>query len=155
MCRLQRSAKGCDSRAGSGVLRWRSCPRWRLDLQKRGDEPRRNIQPISCACFGLTDADQILLAISTFPDAETASYRANVSRRKIPACANIIPGVHSNLSLERKIETARRSHGVFQDIQDRQASFEEGCALFILTRSQRYIRQDRRRNLQITALGNR
>jgi periplasmic divalent cation tolerance protein len=71
-------------------------------------------------------ADQILLAISTFPDADTASGVAQtLVEEKFAACANLIPGVHSIYRWKEKIETAGEVIVLFKTIQDRQAAFEE------------------------------
>ena len=52
-------------------------------------------------------AEQVLLAISTFPDAETANRIAHaLIAEKFTACANIIPAVHSIYRWKDKIETA-------------------------------------------------
>jgi periplasmic divalent cation tolerance protein len=71
-------------------------------------------------------ADQILLAISTFPDAEAASRIAQtLVEEKLAACANIIPGVHSIYRWKEKIETAGEVIVFFKTIQDRRAALEE------------------------------
>jgi periplasmic divalent cation tolerance protein len=71
-------------------------------------------------------ADQILLAISTFPDADTASRVAQtLVEEKFAACANLIPAVHSIYRWKEKIETAGEVIVFFKTIQDRQAAFEE------------------------------
>ena len=71
-------------------------------------------------------ADQILLAISTFPDADTASRVAQtLVEEKFAACANLIPAVHSIYRWKEKIETAGEVIVLFKTIQDRQAAFEE------------------------------
>jgi periplasmic divalent cation tolerance protein len=71
-------------------------------------------------------ADQILLAISTFPDADTASRVAQtLVEEKFAACANLIPAVHSIYRWKEKIETAGEVIVFFKTIQDRQAGFEE------------------------------
>jgi periplasmic divalent cation tolerance protein len=71
-------------------------------------------------------ADQILLAISTFPDADTASHVAQtLVEGKLAACANLIPAVHSIYRWKEKIETAGEVIVFFKTIQDRQAAFEE------------------------------
>ena len=71
-------------------------------------------------------ADQILLAISTFPDVETASRVAQtLVEEKFAACANLIPAVHSIYRWKEKIETAGEVMVYFKTIQDRQAAFEE------------------------------
>jgi periplasmic divalent cation tolerance protein len=71
-------------------------------------------------------ADQILLAISTFPDADTASRVAEtLVEEKFAACANLIPAVQSIYRWKEKIETAGEVIVFFKTIQDRQAAFEE------------------------------
>ena len=71
-------------------------------------------------------AGQILLAISTFPDADTANRVAQtLVEEKFAACANLIPAVHSIYRWKEKIETAGEVIVFFKTIQDRQAAFEE------------------------------
>ena len=71
-------------------------------------------------------ADQILLAISTFPDAETASRVAQtLVEEKFAACANLIPAVHSIYRWKDKIETAGEVMVFFKTTPDRQAAFQE------------------------------
>jgi periplasmic divalent cation tolerance protein len=71
-------------------------------------------------------ADKILLALSTFPDAETARRISNqlVSER-FAACANILPGVESIYRWEGKIETANETLAFFKLSEDRQTAFQE------------------------------
>jgi len=71
-------------------------------------------------------ADQILLAISTFPDVETANRIAQtLVEEKFAACANLIPGVHSIYHWKEKIETGGEVMVFFKTTQDRQTAFEE------------------------------
>ena len=71
-------------------------------------------------------ADQILLAISTFPDADTASRVAQtLVEEKFAACANLIPAVHSIYRWKERIETDTEVIVLFKTIPDRQAAFEE------------------------------
>jgi periplasmic divalent cation tolerance protein len=71
-------------------------------------------------------ADQILLAITTFPDVETASRIAQtLVEEKFAACANLIPAVHSIYRWKEKIETAGEVMVFFKTIQDRRPAFEE------------------------------
>jgi periplasmic divalent cation tolerance protein len=71
-------------------------------------------------------ADQILLAISTFPDVDTASRVAQtLVEEKFAACANLIPAVHSIYRWKEKIETEGEVMVFFKTIQNRQAAFEE------------------------------
>jgi periplasmic divalent cation tolerance protein len=75
-------------------------------------------------------ADQVLLAISTFPDVETANRVAEaLVTEKFVACANLIPGVHSIYRWKEKIETAGEVMVFFKTIEDRLAAFEEKLRL--------------------------
>jgi periplasmic divalent cation tolerance protein len=71
-------------------------------------------------------ADQILLAVSTFPDVETATRVAEaLVTEKLVACANLIPAVHSIYRWKEKIETTGEVMVFFKTTQDRLAAFEE------------------------------
>ena len=71
-------------------------------------------------------ADKILLALSTFPDAETARrISQTVSRRKIRRVREHLSGGSLDLSLERKDRNRRRSYRVFQAHPGSTAAFEE------------------------------
>jgi periplasmic divalent cation tolerance protein len=75
-------------------------------------------------------ADQILLAISSFPDVETANRIAQtLVEEKFAACANLLPAVHSIYRWKEKIETAAEVMVFFKTIQDRQTAFEEKLRL--------------------------
>jgi periplasmic divalent cation tolerance protein len=67
-----------------------------------------------------------LLALSTFPDAETARRISNqlVSER-FAACANILPAVESIYRWEGEIETANETLVFFKLSEDRQSAFQE------------------------------
>ena len=70
--------------------------------------------------------EQVLLALSAFPDAETANdiARALVAE-KFAACANIIPAVHSIYRWKGKVETAGEVIVFFKTTQDRQKTFQD------------------------------
>ena len=71
-------------------------------------------------------AEKILLALSTFPDAETARRISNqLVTEKIAACANILPGVESIYRWKERIETANETLVFFKLSEDRQAAFQE------------------------------
>jgi periplasmic divalent cation tolerance protein len=71
-------------------------------------------------------AEKILLALSTFPDAEIARRISNqLVTEKFAACANILPGVESIYRWKEKIETANETLVFFKLSQDRQAAFQE------------------------------
>jgi periplasmic divalent cation tolerance protein len=71
-------------------------------------------------------AERILLAISTFPDAETARRISNqLVAEKFAACANILPGVESIYRWKEKIENANETLVFFKLSEDRQAAFQE------------------------------
>ena len=71
-------------------------------------------------------ADQVLLAISTFPEAETASRIAQtLVEEKFAACANFIPNVHSIYRWKEKLETAGEVMVLFKITEDRLPTFQE------------------------------
>lgn len=71
-------------------------------------------------------AEEILLALSTFPDAETAREIANkLVTEKFAACANILPGVESIYRWKEKIETGTETLVLFKLSEDRHQAFEE------------------------------
>ncbi len=71
-------------------------------------------------------ADKILLALSTFPDAETARRISNqLVTEKFAACANILPAVESIYRWKEKIETGNETLVFFKLSEDRQAAFQE------------------------------
>ena|SRR5438309_5459344 len=69
---------------------------------------------------------EILLALSTFPDAETARKISNqLVTEKFAACANILPGVESIYRWKGKIENGAETLVLFKLSEDRQAAFQE------------------------------
>ena len=72
-------------------------------------------------------ADQkILLALSTFPDRETAQRISNqLVTEKFAACANILPAVESIYRWKEKIETGSETLVFFKVSEDRQLAFQE------------------------------
>ena len=71
-------------------------------------------------------AEKILLAFSTFPDAETARNISNqLVTEKFAACANVLPNVESIYRWKGKIETANETLVLFKLSEDRQAAFQE------------------------------
>jgi periplasmic divalent cation tolerance protein len=71
-------------------------------------------------------AEKILLALSTFPDAETARRISNqLVTEKLAACANILPSVESLYRWKEKIETGNETLVFFKLSEDRQALFQE------------------------------
>ncbi|HJW38539.1 MAG TPA: divalent-cation tolerance protein CutA [Candidatus Udaeobacter sp.] len=70
--------------------------------------------------------EKILLAFSTFPDAETARRISNqLVIEKFAACANILPSVESIYRWKEKIETANETLVLFKLSENRQAAFQE------------------------------
>jgi periplasmic divalent cation tolerance protein len=71
-------------------------------------------------------AAEILLALSTFPDAGTARRISNqLVTEKFAACANILPAVESIYRWKEKIETAAEAIVLFKTTPDRQKAFQE------------------------------
>jgi len=75
--------------------------------------------------------EQILLALSAFPDVETANDIARMLvAEKFVACANIIPAVHSIYRWKRKVEAGGEVLVFFKTTRDRQKAFEDKlCSL--------------------------
>ena len=71
-------------------------------------------------------AEKVLLALSTFPDAEIAGRISNqlVSER-FAACANILPSVESIYRWKDKIELANETLVFFKLSEDRQSAFQD------------------------------
>jgi periplasmic divalent cation tolerance protein len=71
-------------------------------------------------------AERILLALSTFPDAEIARRISNqlVSER-FAACANIFPSVESIYRWKEKIESGNETFVFFKVSEDRQSAFQD------------------------------
>jgi len=71
-------------------------------------------------------ADKILLALSTFPDRETAQRIANqLVSEKFVACANILPSVESVYRWKETLETGTETLVFFKLSEDRQSAFQE------------------------------
>jgi periplasmic divalent cation tolerance protein len=71
-------------------------------------------------------AGKILLALSTFPDAETARRISNqLVTEKFAACANILPAVESIYRWKENIESGNETLVLFKLSEDRQSAFEE------------------------------
>ena len=70
--------------------------------------------------------EKILLALSTFPDAETARRISNeLVAQKFVACANILPSVESIYTWKGKIEKADETLVFFKLSEHRQTAFQE------------------------------
>src|SRR6266550_3580252 len=71
-------------------------------------------------------AERVLLALSTFPDRETAQRISNqVVTEKLAACANILPAVESIYRWKEKLETGSETLVFFKLSEDRQSAFQE------------------------------
>src|SRR5258705_2509470 len=71
-------------------------------------------------------AAKILLALSTFPDAETARRISNqLVTEKFAACANILPAIESIYRWKEKIESGNETLVFFKLSEDRQSVFQE------------------------------
>src|SRR6266436_2898540 len=71
-------------------------------------------------------ADQIVLALSTFPDRETAQrISTQLVTEKFAACANILPGIESIYRWKDKIETGNETLVFFKLSEDRQLAFQK------------------------------
>ena len=70
--------------------------------------------------------EKILLALSTFPDADTALQISNeLVTKNLAACANILPGVESIYRWKDNIESGNETLVLFKLREDRQSDFQE------------------------------
>ena len=71
-------------------------------------------------------AEKMLLALSTFPDRETAQGISNqLVTDKFAACANILPAVESIYCWKEKIESGNETLVLFKLSENRQSAFQE------------------------------
>ncbi len=71
-------------------------------------------------------ADRILLALSTFPDRETAQrISTQLVTEKFAACANILPAIESIYRWKEKLETGIETLVLFKLSEDRRSAFQE------------------------------
>ena len=71
-------------------------------------------------------AERILLALSTFPDAEIARRISNqLVSEHFAACANILPSVESIYRWKEKIESGNETLVLFKLSEDRQLAFQD------------------------------
>jgi periplasmic divalent cation tolerance protein len=71
-------------------------------------------------------SEKILLALSTFPDQETARDISNeLVTKKLAACANILHAVESIYRWKEKIESGNETLVLFKLSEDREAAFQE------------------------------
>jgi periplasmic divalent cation tolerance protein len=71
-------------------------------------------------------AEELLLALSTFPDAETARRIAQqLVTENLAACANIIPAVESIYRWQDKIENSAETFVFFKTTAERYGAFQE------------------------------
>jgi periplasmic divalent cation tolerance protein len=71
-------------------------------------------------------AEELLLALSTFPDEKTARRIAQqLVTENLAACANIIPAVESIYRWQDKIENAQETLVLFKTNADRYNAFQD------------------------------
>jgi periplasmic divalent cation tolerance protein len=69
---------------------------------------------------------RIVLALSTFPDRETAQRISNqLVGEKFAACANILASIESIYRWKEKVETGTETLVFFKVSEDRQSAFQE------------------------------
>jgi len=70
--------------------------------------------------------EKILLALSTFPDAESARQISDqLVTARCAACANILPSVESIYRWKDKIESGNETLVFFKLSEDRQSAFQD------------------------------
>ena len=71
-------------------------------------------------------SEKILLALSTFPDAETARQISDqLVTERFAACANILPSVESIYRWKDNIESGNETLVFFKLSEDRQSAFQD------------------------------
>jgi len=71
-------------------------------------------------------SEKIVLALSTFPDVETARrVSQQLVADKLAACANILPAIESIYFWKDKVEQAGEVLVFFKTTKDRQSAFQE------------------------------
>ena len=71
-------------------------------------------------------AEKILLALSTFPDAEIARRISNqLITESFAACANILPTIESIYRWKNKIESGNEILVLFKLSEDRKSAFQD------------------------------
>src|SRR5262245_7261539 len=71
-------------------------------------------------------AEKILLALSTFPDAEIARRISNqLVTEGLAACANMLPAVESIYRWKGKIESENETLAFFKLSEERQSAFQD------------------------------
>jgi periplasmic divalent cation tolerance protein len=71
-------------------------------------------------------SEKVLLALSTFPDQETAREISNeLITKKLAACANILPAIESIYRWKDQIESGNETLVLFKLSEDRQSAFQE------------------------------
>jgi periplasmic divalent cation tolerance protein len=75
--------------------------------------------------------ERIFLALSTFPDRETAQRISNqLVSEKYAACANILPSIESIYRWKGKVESGTETLVFFKLSEDRQSAFQQKlCSL--------------------------
>jgi periplasmic divalent cation tolerance protein len=70
--------------------------------------------------------EKILLALSTFPDAQTARQISNqLVTERFAACANMLPSVESIYRWKENIESGNETLVLFKLTEDRQSAFQD------------------------------
>ena len=70
--------------------------------------------------------EKILLALSTFPDADTARQISDeLVTQRFAACANILPSVESIYRWKDKIESGNETLVFFKLSEDRRSAFQD------------------------------
>ena len=70
-------------------------------------------------------SDEVVLALSTFPDAETARRVAReIIELRLAACGNIVPQIHSVYRWQGKVESGEEALAIFKLSASRYAEFE-------------------------------
>jgi len=70
--------------------------------------------------------EKIVVALSTFPDAETARRISNeLVTKRFAACANMLPSVESIYRWKEQIESGSETFVLFKVSENRQSAFQD------------------------------
>ena len=71
-------------------------------------------------------AEKVLLALSTFPDQQTARDISNeLVTKRFAVCANLLPGIESIYRWKEQIESGNETLVLFKLSEERQSAFQE------------------------------
>src|SRR5436305_6236312 len=87
--------------------------------------PRRGLSTNDCRLAAFLMADNVLLVLSTFPDAATARrIGRELVEQRCAACANILPEIESVYWWGKEVESATETLVLFKTSAERYETFQ-------------------------------